>query len=132
MTSRGSGVIITLTAAPSRAAAPHVGGMASAWAGVEALTRVLAGELGPHGVRVVCLRPDAILETGTIDTVFGLHAEALGVTTAEFTEAMRARTLLKRFPTLAEVAGTAVYLASADAGAVTGAVANLSGGSIVD
>jgi NAD(P)-dependent dehydrogenase (short-subunit alcohol dehydrogenase family) len=132
MKAQGSGVVVTLTATPSRAAAPFVGGMAPAWAGVEALTRVLAAELGPYGVRVVCLRPDAIPETATIDTVFGLHANALGITTAEFTEAMRARTLLRRLPTLAEVAATAVYLASDDAGAVTGAIANLSSGSIVD
>jgi NAD(P)-dependent dehydrogenase (short-subunit alcohol dehydrogenase family) len=132
MKAQGSGVVITLTAAPSRAAAPLVGGMAPAWAGVEALTRVLAAELGPHGVRVVCLRPDAIPETATIDTVFGLHARAMAITTAEFTEAMRARTLLGRLPTLAEVAGTAVYLASADAGAITGTAANLSSGSIID
>ncbi|GAA1282115.1 short-chain dehydrogenase [Planotetraspora silvatica] len=132
MTRQGSGVIITLTAAPSRAAAPFVGGMAPAWAGVEALTRVLAAELGPQGVRVVCLRPDGIPETATIDVVYGLHAQALGITRAEFTDAMRERTLLKRLPTLADVAGGAVFLASADAAAMTGTVANLSGGSLVD
>jgi NAD(P)-dependent dehydrogenase (short-subunit alcohol dehydrogenase family) len=132
MTAQGSGVIITLAATPSRAAAPLVGGMAPAWAGVEALTRVLAAELGPHGVRVVCLRPDAIPETATIDTVYGLHARALSITTTEFAEAMRARTLLRRLPTLAQAAGTAVYLASDEAGAVTGTAANLSSGSIVD
>jgi NAD(P)-dependent dehydrogenase (short-subunit alcohol dehydrogenase family) len=131
MMAQGSGVVITLTATPSRAAAPLVGGMAPAWAGVEAMTRVLAAELGPHGVRVVCLRPDAIPETATIDTVYGLHALATGITTAEFTEAMRARTLLRRLPTLAQVAGTAVYLATDDAAAVTGATLNLSCGSIV-
>ena len=45
------------------------------------------------------------------------------VTNTEFTEAMRARTLLGGLPTLAEVAGTAVYLASDEAGAVTGTAA---------
>jgi len=114
------------------AAAPFVGGMAPAWAGVEALTRVLAAELGPRGVRVVCLRPDAIPETATIDTVYGLHADALGITREAFTAAMVDRTLLKRLPTLAEVAGAAVFLASADAGAMTGTAANLSGGSVMD
>jgi NAD(P)-dependent dehydrogenase (short-subunit alcohol dehydrogenase family) len=132
MATQGSGVIITLTAAPSVAAAPFVGGMAPAWAGVEALTRVLAAELGPRGVRVVCLRPDAIPETATIDTVYGLHADALGITREAFTAAMVDRTLLKRLPTLAEVAGAAVFLASADAGAMTGTAANLSGGSVMD
>jgi len=41
-------------------------------------------------------------------------------------------TLLKRLPTLDEVAGTAVFLASRQAGAITGTVANLSCGFLVD
>jgi len=132
MAQRGSGVIITLTAAPSRMAAPLIGGMGPAWAGIEALTRGLAAELGPYGVRVVCLRPDGIPETATIDVVFGLHAKALGITTQDFTAMMAGRTLLQRLPTLAEVAGAAVFLASADAGAMTGTAVNLSGGSLAD
>jgi NAD(P)-dependent dehydrogenase (short-subunit alcohol dehydrogenase family) len=68
---RGSGVILTLTATPARLAAPLVGGMGAAWAAVEALSRGLAAELGPRGIRVVCLRPDAIAETATIREVYG-------------------------------------------------------------
>jgi 3-oxoacyl-[acyl-carrier protein] reductase len=41
-------------------------------------------------------------------------------------------TLLKRLPTLAQVAQTAVFLASEHAGAMTGAVANLTCGMILD
>jgi enoyl-[acyl-carrier-protein] reductase (NADH) len=41
-------------------------------------------------------------------------------------------TLLKRLPTLAEVADTAAFLASDRAGAITGTVANLTCGSSVD
>ena len=132
MAQRGSGVIITLTAAPGRSAAPLIGGMGPSWAAIEALTRGFAAELGPHGVRVVCLRPDGIPQTATIDVVFGLHAQALGITTAQFTAMMAERTLLRRLPTLAEVAGAAVFLASADAGAMTGTALNLSGGSLAD
>jgi len=113
-------------------AAPLIGGMGPSWAGIEALTRGFAAELGPRGVRVVCLRPDGIPQTGTIDVVFGLHAQALGITTAEFTAMMAGRTLLRRLSTLAEVAGAAVFLASADAGAMTGTALNLSGGSLAD
>ena len=40
---------------------------------------------------------------------------------------MAGRTVPRRLPTLAEVAGAAVFLASADAGAMTGTVLNLSG-----
>jgi hypothetical protein len=37
---------------------------------------VLAAELGPRGVRVVCLRPDAIPETATIDVVLPARRDA--------------------------------------------------------
>ena len=127
-----SGVILTLTAAPSRMAVPLMGGMAPAWAAVEALTRGLAAELGRHGVRVVCLRPDGIPETATIDEVFELHAQAIGITREEFQTIMEARTLRGRLPTLAEVANVAAFIASDQASAMTGTVANLSGGTIVD
>ena len=41
-------------------------------------------------------------------------------------------TLLGRFPTLAQVADYAAFVASDRAGAMTGAIANLSCGSVVD
>ena len=43
-----------------------------------------------------------------------------------------AATLLKRLPTLDEVANTAAFLASDHAGAMTAAVANLSCGAVID
>ena len=132
MIERGSGVILTLTATPARLAAPLVGGMAAAWAAVEALTRTLAAELGPRGIRVVGLRPDAIPETATIDVVFGLHANAIGKTRSEFQSLIEGMTLRRRLPTLAEVADVATFMASDRASAITGTVSNLSGGSIVD
>ena len=132
MVEQGSGVIVTLTSTPARMAVPLMGGMAPAWAAVEALTRSLAAELGPQGIRVVCLRPDAIPETATISEVFGLHARGEGTTREQFQALMERQTLLRRLPTLAEVANVAAFLASDQASAMTGTVANLSGGSIVD
>ena len=130
---RKTGVILTLTATPSSTAAPLVGGMAPAWAAVEALTRTLAKELGTDGIRVVCLRPDGIPETDTITEVFGLHAQGAGMKShKEFQSLMESMTLLKRLPTLAEVANTAAFIASDLASAITGTVVNLSCGSIVD
>lgn len=41
-------------------------------------------------------------------------------------------TLLKRLPMLSEIAETAAFLASDRAGAMTGTVANLSAGALVD
>lgn len=108
------------------------GGMAPSWAGIEALTRTLSAELAPHGVRALCLRPDALPETATIDTVFGQHATTAGMTVEQFTAMMASLTHRKRFPALAEVASAAVFAASDQAAAITGTVLNLSGGSITD
>lgn len=132
MLTQQSGVILSLTAVPSRVAAPLTGGMSPAWAGIEALTRGLAAELGPQGIRVVCLRPDGMPETATIDTVFEQHGRGHGITREAFTAAMADRTLLKRLPTLQEVAEAAAFIASDRASAMTGTVVNLSAGSVVD
>lgn len=133
MAENRSGVIITLTATPSRKAAPLVGGMPGAWSVIEALTRSLAVELGPSGVRAVCIRPDGIPETDTITEVYGLHAAAYGMpSNKEFQSLMESMTQLKRLPNLAEVANTAAFVASDQASAITGTVINVSCGSLVD
>jgi NAD(P)-dependent dehydrogenase (short-subunit alcohol dehydrogenase family) len=132
MAGRGSGAILTLTASPARLAAPLVGGMAPAWAAVEALTRDLAAEVGPRGVRVLGLRPDGIPGTPTLAEVYGLHAAARGTTPAEIRAFFDARTSLGRQPTLTEVAEVAAFLVSDRASGLTGTIVNLSCGSIVD
>jgi NAD(P)-dependent dehydrogenase (short-subunit alcohol dehydrogenase family) len=132
MTVQGSGVIVTLTAVPGRMPARLVGGAAPAWAAVEAFSRSLALEVGPAGVRVVCLRCHAIPETPLIEANFATAGPAAGVTAAEFQASVEQGTLLKRLPTLAEVADTAAFMASDRAGAMTATVVNLSAGSITD
>jgi 3-oxoacyl-[acyl-carrier protein] reductase len=124
MVTRRTGVILTLTASPARLALPGAGGFGVACAAIEALTRTLAAELGPRGVRVVCLKPHRIADSGA-------SADPRSEV-AEFRRSLEDMTLLKRLPTLAEVANTAVFLASDHAGAMTGAVANLTGGMDVD
>jgi NAD(P)-dependent dehydrogenase (short-subunit alcohol dehydrogenase family) len=105
-------------------------------AAIEAFSRILAGELGPSGIRVICLRPHAIPEavlTSHTREVFRGFAERAG-TTIQNMLAGRARTgtLLKRLPTLAEVADFAAFVASDSASAMTGAIINLTCGSPVD
>ncbi|WP_345356849.1 SDR family oxidoreductase [Actinoallomurus liliacearum] len=132
MTGQGSGVILTITASPSRTAVPLMGGMAPAWAAIESLSRGLAAELGPAGVRVVCLNAAGMPETPQLTEVYGLHADAYGISREAFEARMADRTLRKRLPTVAEIADVAVFVASDRAAAMTGAIANLSGGMIAD
>ena len=132
MSGRGSGVIVTLTALPGRTPGPLMGGAPPAWAAVEAFTRSLALEVGPAGVRVVCLRSHAIPETPLIEENFATAGPAAGVTPTEFQGILEQGTLLKRLPTLAEVADTAAFIASDRAGAMTATVVNVSAGGITD
>jgi 3-oxoacyl-[acyl-carrier protein] reductase len=136
MVTQGSGVILTLSTPGSRMSGQGFLGYGVTCGAIETFSRILAGELGPHGIRVICLRPDAIPEavaTSHAREVFSGFAERAG-TTVENMLAERARTgtLLKRFPTLAEVADFAAFVASDRAGAMTGAIANLTCGSLVD
>lgn len=132
MVEQRSGVILVHTPEPARLGAPLVGGMGPAWAAMEAFNRNLSAEFGPYGIRAVCIRSTGLPETHTIDIVFGLHAKAIGISREQFQGIIEGMTHRKRSATLAEVADTAVFLASDRSGGMTGAVVNLTGGLIVD
>lgn len=136
MVKQGSGVILTLSTPAARMASSVSAGFGVACAAVEGLSRQLAGELGPHGIRVICLRPDGIPEASRLGShsreVFSRRAERMGNTLEQFLDAFSDGTLLKRSPTLAEVANVAVFMASDQASGMTGTVANVTCGSIVD
>jgi 3-oxoacyl-[acyl-carrier protein] reductase len=136
MVKRGSGVILTLSTPGSRMSGVGFLGYGVTCGAIETFSRILAGELGASGIRVVCLRPDAIpeaLATSHAREVFSGFAERAGISVeAMLAERARTGTLLKRFPTLAEVADFAAFAASDRAGAMTGAIANLTCGSLVD
>jgi len=127
-----SGVIMTITATPSRTGTPLVGGGGPAMAAVEALTRGLSAELAPQGIRVVGLRPQGIPETARIKGSFELYAKATGLTWEQFHESLASRTHTRRLSTLADVANVAVLVASDQASGMTGTTVNLSMGSLDD
>ena len=128
MTAAGSGVILTMSTSASGLSGRDrrfhaTGGFGVACAAVEEFTRSLAGEVGPHGVRVVCLRPDALPET------WPHHP---GEPPSEVERYMTEGTALGRMPTLQEVADAAAFVASDRASAMTGAIVNLTCGSIMN
>ncbi|MGO4389961.1 SDR family NAD(P)-dependent oxidoreductase [Variovorax sp. M-6] len=136
MAAKGSGVILTLSTPGARLPGPGYLGNCVASAAVEAMSRHLAGELGAQGIRVVCIRPHAIPEAAAMGShtrdVFRPMAERAGLSVEEMLAGAAGGTLLKRLPTLDQFANTAVFLASKHAGAITGTVANLSCGFLVD
>lgn len=136
MVKQRSGVILTLSTPGARMTGQGFLGNGVASAAIEAFSRILAGELGSSGVRVICLRPHAIPEavaTSHTREAFKGFADRAGITVENMiAEHMRAGTLLKRLPTLADVANFAAFAASDHAAAMTGAIVNLTCGALVD
>ena len=64
--------------------------------------------------------------------MFGLHAKAIGISREQFQSMIEGMSHRRRSTTLAELADVAVLMASDRAAAMTGTVANLTGGIIVD
>ena len=92
--------------------------VAAKW-GIVGLTKALASELGPHGVRVNAICPGAV-EGPRMDRVVAMEAAAQGVTEAEMRAAFAEGAALRRFVTADEVAAMALFLASPGASAITG------------
>jgi enoyl-[acyl-carrier-protein] reductase (NADH) len=76
--------------------------------------------------------PNAMPETGTIRENCERYAKATGITPAEYQARQESMTHLRRLTTLAELANVAVFMASDQASAMTGTVANLTGGAVVE
>jgi 3-oxoacyl-[acyl-carrier protein] reductase len=129
MATQGSGVILTLSASAVRAFFPgvYVGGFGIACTAIEALTKQLAAELGPHGIRAICLRSEGIPESWE-----SASTEDWSASTDEIEAFLKERSLLGRVTTLADVGNAAAFLASDLAGATTGTVFNLTSGTVVD
>jgi NAD(P)-dependent dehydrogenase (short-subunit alcohol dehydrogenase family) len=132
MVANRSGVIMTVTTLQSRTGYPTAGGFGPAMAAKEALTRQLSAELAAHGIRVVGLRPQGIPETDALKEAYEPRAKSSGMTYEQFKELAASKTHTRRLSTLAELANTAVFLASDNASGMTGTIVNLSMGTLDD
>src|SRR4029077_15898753 len=123
MVQNKSGVIMTITALPSRKGTPLNGGYGSAQAAKEALTRDLSAELAPQGIRVVGLRPHGIPETSTMRDVF--ETRPAGLSWEQFQGYLAGSTHPRRVMRLEEVGHVAAFMASDRASGMTGTTVNL-------
>jgi 3-oxoacyl-[acyl-carrier protein] reductase len=128
MLPRHSGVIVFLTATPAKGVAPHAAGVGTAFGAIEALSRCLAAEWSPSGVRVVCIRSGGMYDTNTIQQAFksrGLSKEAIW-------DNIKQGYLLKRMPVVNDTAMIAAFIASDRANTLTGTIINASCGQVLD
>jgi 3-oxoacyl-[acyl-carrier protein] reductase len=124
LTQQGSGSIVTLSATLSGMAAPFMAGISATCSAIEGLTRSLAGEFGPAGVRVNCVRGSGMPETRTIQETGAGYME-LGYPVP------MALPPLGRPITVAETASTAAFLMSDHASGMTGQVVTVCAGAFV-
>lgn len=121
MIRQGSGALITLSAILSIWTPAYMAGIAATCAAIEGLTRSLAGEFGPAGVRVNCVRANAMVETRTIAET------GAGLARLDYQPAM-IPTLLGRPISIGETAATVAFLASDAASGITAQVLTVAAG----
>ncbi|MFD5061727.1 SDR family NAD(P)-dependent oxidoreductase [Streptomyces sp. NPDC058394] len=119
---RGGGVIINIAseAGMIAGAVPPMVAHTAANAGVIGMTRQLALEGAPHGIRAVAISPGPVL-TPASDRDLGDNQAAR--------DAIASKTLLKRFAHPEEIVELAAFLASDRAAYITGANYPVDGGS---
>jgi NAD(P)-dependent dehydrogenase (short-subunit alcohol dehydrogenase family) len=118
MVQRGSGVIISLSSVSAVVGTPRRAAYAATKGAIDAATRSLAIELGPHGIRVNSVAP------GAVETDMWVRNRAIpGVI-----EQVEALTPLRRWSTPDDIADVVVFLASDAARFVTGETLSVDGG----
>jgi 3-oxoacyl-[acyl-carrier protein] reductase len=125
MTRRGHGVILVMGG--GREAMPRLGGSHVAWAALAGLCRQLAGEFGPHGVRVNWLLSPG--SPGGEEQGRQRHETSNGENEgAPGTEGL----LPRHHPRYDEVANIATFVASDWARTITASEINFTGGAVID
>jgi 3-oxoacyl-[acyl-carrier protein] reductase len=120
MVERGRGSVVTMSSTAARqTTVMSPGPYAVAKAGIEMLTRKLAIEVGPSGVRVNCVAPAAILTERNRRMI----PADMQVTMAESYP-------LRRIGEPLDVASAAVFLASDDSAWITGVILDVAGGQV--
>jgi 3-oxoacyl-[acyl-carrier protein] reductase len=113
------GSIINIGSTASSLTPPTTAVYTATKGAVDAVTHVLAKELGPKKIRVNSINPGMVETEG---------AHAIGVIGSDFQKQFEAQTPLGRIAQPEDIAPIAVFLASADSGWLTGETLLASGG----
>src|SRR5215469_3329367 len=132
MIKQHSGVIILVTGSPARPHVPGATAIGAAFAAMENLTQNLAFEVSPFGVRVVCLRTLANIDSRSIQDTMGLIAGQFNITEDQAKTQFEQSNFLRTLATVQDTANAAVLIASDRARMMTGTVVNATAGAALD
>lgn len=124
MVDRGGGAIVNLAAIQSELPVPTYLPYAASKGGVAAVTRALAAELSPHGVRVNAVVPGTINTESFQDTFSPAQPES----PQHLPDIPPVASLLPRPGIPSEVASAVAFLVGDDASYITGALLHVDGG----
>jgi NAD(P)-dependent dehydrogenase (short-subunit alcohol dehydrogenase family) len=118
------GAIVNVSSHQARRAVPGCLPYVTAKAAIEGLTRALAVEYGPHGIRVNAVAPGSVATERYAEYLAGLGPDGAAAVEAEMAHLHP----LGRVARADEVAGAVALLLSDDAGFITGATVPVDGG----
>ncbi|MDQ0117015.1 3-hydroxybutyrate dehydrogenase [Pseudarthrobacter defluvii] len=122
------GRVINLSSVHGLRASPFKSAYVSAKHGLEGLSKVTALEGGPHGVTSNCVNPGYV-RTPLVEKQLADQAKMHGIPESEvLAKVMLTEAAIKRLVEPEEVASLVAWLASPDAGMVTGASYTMDGG----
>jgi meso-butanediol dehydrogenase / (S,S)-butanediol dehydrogenase / diacetyl reductase len=123
------GAIVMVASIGAMSAGPGLAGYVTAKTGLLALTRSLAIDYGPLGVRVNAVCP-GFIRTPMLEPAMAAFAEQSGVSTAEMYSRATGYLPLRRAGEPGEIASVCLFLASEDASFVTGSSIVVDGGTM--
>lgn len=132
MIKQHTGVIIFVTGSPSRGHVPGATAIGAAFGAIETLTENLAFEVNPFGVRVVCLRTLANIDSRSIQDTMDFLAGQLKITKDQAMAQIAQSNFLRVPATVADTANAAVLIAADRARMLTGTVVNATAGAALD
>jgi NAD(P)-dependent dehydrogenase (short-subunit alcohol dehydrogenase family) len=127
MVAQGDGRIVMVNSMSAVRIRPGWGAYTASKAGLAAVTKVLAAELGEHGVRVNGVHPGYIWGD-SVETYFEYLAKKKGITAEEQYREVASETALGYLPHSSEIAEAVVFFASDMSKAITGQALGVNAG----
>jgi len=132
MVRQRSGVIIFVTGSPARPHVPGATAIGAAFGAIENLTANLAFEVSPFGVRVVCVRTLANVDSTSIQDTMEFLAGQPNITKDQAMAQIARSNFLRASATVQDTANAAVLVASDRGRMLTGTVVNATAGAALD